>query len=146
MSVTVPAMRAKMGSRTYYIGKMRASELSGQVGIASELEDWTSLELEDVYQRDLNIKRVTQVIAPYLAESPDRFFGSIIVWARDESVIEFERIMDVVPEIKIPKAYESSLNDLGVIVIGGDGRATQSGLVALDGQHRLAAIREVVQG
>jgi DNA sulfur modification protein DndB len=54
--------------------------------------------------------------------------------------------MDFVPEIKIPKAYESSLNDLGVIVIGGDGRATQSGLVALDGQHRLAAIREVVQG
>ena len=71
MSVTIPAIRAKMGSRTYFIGKMRASELSGQVGVASELQDWASRELEDLYQRDLNNIRVQQIIAPYLATNPE---------------------------------------------------------------------------
>lgn len=146
MSVTIPSIRAKMGSRTYYIGKMKARELSGSVGIASELQEWASLNLEDIYQRDVNRRRVTQEIAPYLANNPDRFFGAIIVWARDESVIQFERIMDVVGDARIPKAYSSSLSDLGVIVIGGDDKTTTSQLVALDGQHRLAALREVTQG
>jgi len=146
MSVTVPAMRAKMGSRTYYIGKMCARELAGSVGIASELEDWSSLTLEDIYQRDINRKRVSQEIAPYLANNPDRFFGAIIIWARDESVIAFEPILEITSNVKVPKAYAGSLDDLGVIVIGGDERTTTSQLVALDGQHRLAALREVTQG
>jgi len=144
MSVTIPAIRAKMGSRTYFIGKMRASELSGQVGVASELQDWASRELEDLYQRDLNNIRVQQIIAPYLATNPDRFFGSLIIWVRNQEAIEFESITDIVPDIKL--AYRGAVRDLGVVVIGSNGQSTQSGLVALDGQHRLAALRHVVQG
>lgn len=144
MSVTIPAIRATMGSRTYFICKMRASELSGSVGVASELQDWSSRGIEDIYQRDLNNKRVEQDIAPYLASNPDRFFGSIIVWARDQSAIEFESVLDLADNIKL--AYRDALKSLGVIVIGSDGKSTQSGLVALDGQHRLAALRHVVQG
>jgi len=144
MSFVIPVIRAKMGSRTYFIGKMRASELSGSVGVASELQDWSSRELEDIYQRDLNNKRVEEIIAPYLATSSDRFFGSIIVWARDESAIEFESITDNVDNVKL--AYKDAAKSLGVVVIGSDGNSTQSGLVALDGQHRLAALRHVVQG
>jgi DNA sulfur modification protein DndB len=133
-----------MGSRTYFICKMRASELSGSIGVASELQDWNSRELEDIYQRDLNNKRVEQIIAPYLASNPDRFFGSIIVWARDASAIEFESFEQLVGNS--PLAYRDALKSLGVIVIGSNGDSTQSGLVALDGQHRLAALRHVVQG
>ena len=146
MSVVIPAIRATMGSRTYYICKMRASELAGSVGVASELQDWSTRELEDIYQRDLNNKRVEQTIAPYLASNPDRFFGSIIVWARDQSAIEFENVLDLAKNIEIKMAYRDASKSLGVIVIGSDGNSTQSGLVALDGQHRLAALRHVVQG
>ena len=144
MSVVIPAIRATMGSRTYFISKMRASELSGSIGVASELQDWSYRELEDIYQRDLNNKRVEQIIAPYLASNPDRFFGSIIVWARDAKAIEFESALDHTDNIKL--AYKDALKSIGTITIGGDGNSTQNGLVALDGQHRLAALRHVVQG
>jgi DNA sulfur modification protein DndB len=141
MSVTVPVITARMGSRDYYITKMTAFELAGQVGIASELTDWKELTLEELYQRDLNRKRVEQEIAPYLANARDRFFGSIIVWILGDDVVTFETVGDFV---SVSAAYARAAKSLGFLII--DNSQRRSGLVALDGQHRLAALREVVQG
>lgn len=141
MSVTVPVITARMGSRDYYITKMTAFELSSSVGIASELDDFGALTLEDLYQRDLNKKRVEQEIAPYLANAKDRFFGSIIVWILGDGVVRFEPAGDLV---SVRAAYTSAARSLGFLTI--DNTEQRSGLVALDGQHRLAALREVVQG
>lgn len=129
-----------MGSRDYYIAKMSASSLSGQVSIASELDDWDNLTLDDLYQRDLNRKRVEQDIAPYLANTADRFFGSIIILIRDHEAITFEEVMKFSDNMLA--AYRSHSSDIGFLTIG----SKQGGLVALDGQHRLAALRHVVQG
>jgi len=141
MSVTVPVITARMGSRDYYITKMTAFELSGQVGIASELTDWNALTLEELYQRDLNRKRVEDEIAPYLANAKDRFFGSIIVWILGDEVVTFEPVGEFV---SVSAAYSRAAKSLGFLII--DNSQQRSGLVALDGQHRLAALREVVQG
>lgn len=141
MSVTVPVITARMGSRDYYITKMTAFELAGQVGIASELTEWNELTLEELYQRDLNRKRVEQEIAPYLANARDRFFGSIIVWILGEDVVTFETVGNFV---SVSAAYARAARSLGFLII--DNSQQRSGLVALDGQHRLAALREVVQG
>jgi len=129
-----------MGSRDYYIAKMSASSLSGQVSIASELDDWENLTLDDLYQRDLNRKRVEQDIAPYLANTADRFFGSIIILIRDHDAITFEGVAEVFDNMLA--AYRNHSQDIGFLTIG----SKQGGLVALDGQHRLAALRHVVQG
>lgn len=129
-----------MGSRDYYIAKMSASSLSGQVSIASELDDWENLTLDDLYQRDLNRKRVEQDIAPYLATTADRFFGSIIILIRDHEAITFEGVINFSDNMLA--AYRSHSSDIGFLTIG----SRQGGLVALDGQHRLAALRHVVQG
>jgi DNA sulfur modification protein DndB len=140
MSTLIPAIRSRMGSRNYYIAKMSAAELAGQVAIASELEDWKTQTLEDVYQRELNKKRVEQEIAPYLANTADRFFGSIIILIRDRNAISFEGALQFSQNMLA--AYRSHAEDIGFLTIG----SKQGGLVALDGQHRLAALRHVVQG
>ena len=140
MSTTIPAIRSRMGSRDYYIAKMSAAELAGQVSIASELEDWKTQTLEDVYQRELNKKRVEQEIAPYLATTADRFFGSIIILIRDRNAISFEDVLQFSDNLLA--AYRNHAHDIGFLTIG----SKQGGLVALDGQHRLAALRHVVQG
>ena len=134
-----------MGNRTYFVGKMRARDICQQVGIAAELEDWKQLTIEELYQRDLNRRRVEREIAPYLVNTDDRFFGSIIVLVNDPDSIEFETISDF--EAKLPKSYELASRDLGFLTVGTGNRAASSGaLVALDGQHRLAALRMTVQG
>jgi len=140
MATLIPAIRSRMGSRDYYVAKMRAIELSGQVSIASELDDWKNLTLDDIYQRDLNRKRVEQEIAPYLANTADRFFGSIIILIKDESAITFEGVMTF--QENMLAAYRNHASDIGFLTIG----SKQGALVAIDGQHRLAALRHVVQG
>ena len=142
MSTTVPAITARMGSRTYYIAKMRASELAMQVSVASELAEWRELSLNELYQRKLNEKRVQQEIAPYLAKTEDRFFGSIIVWVTGDDVVEFEPVAE---QINVRAPYREAAESIGFLILG-PSSSGESGLVALDGQHRLAALRNVVQG
>ena len=143
MTVTVPAITAHMGSRNYYIVKMSAADLSGQVSVASELAEWKELNLDELYQRKLNEARVEQDIAPYLATHPDRFFGSIIVWVLNPNVISFEPVSK---HVDVMAALKASVQSIGVLVIDAATAGDHSGLVALDGQHRLAALRRVVQG
>lgn len=142
MSTTIPVIKATMGSRDYYISKMTASELSGQVGIASQQSDWQELTLNELYQRKLNEKRVEQDIAPYLANTKDRFFGSIIVWIIEPDVAVFEPVSKM---IDVLKSYESAAKSLGFLTLDSTRTRNQSGLIALDGQHRLAALRKVVR-
>jgi DNA sulfur modification protein DndB len=145
MPTLVPAIRARMGTRTYYVGAMRAREVAQQVGVASELENWEQLTIEELYQRELNRRRVEQEIAPYLVNTADRFFGSIIVLVKDPSSIAFETMGDL--GVSLPAGVRMAMQDLGILTVGLGSRATGSGaLVALDGQHRLAALRDVVQG
>ena len=145
MTTTIPALRADMGTWTYYITRMRAAEICEQVGIASETEEWESLSIEDLYQRDLNNRRVEKQIAPYLAQNKDRFFGSIIVMVRDERSVEFEGIAKISNDV--PISYRNLSDDIGFLTLGISVEGAPSvGLVALDGQHRLAALRYVVRG
>lgn len=131
-----------MGSRNYFITKMRAAELTGQVAVASELQDWSRLTLEELYQRAVDEKRVKQDIAPYLVSTSGRFFGSIVVWILSPEAVEFESVTGFAT---IRAAYRNASESLGFLTI--NGRVGGSGgLVALDGQHRLSAFREVVQG
>ena len=48
MTTTIPALRADMGTWTYYITRMRAAEICEQVGIASETEEWEGISITGV--------------------------------------------------------------------------------------------------
>lgn len=135
MGITRACIVGQMGSVKYYETTMRARELANSVRPAKETDGWASASIEERIQRDLNLNRIKQTIVPYLAQHPDRFFGSFIVLT-DPGAIEFEPLADIVGTL--PAAYRKATEAVGFITID------KGELIALDGQHRLMAFREVI--
>ncbi|MER6279772.1 DNA sulfur modification protein DndB [Streptomyces sp900105245] len=131
------AIRAKMGSTPYYVTTMKVSDLVQIARPASEQEEWATTGLTERLQRELNDIRVRTEIAPYLANSPDRFFGAIILLLDSDEEPEFEPLSEVAKSL--PKAYRSTMgkDSFGFLTIDSGER------IILDGQHRFAALREV---
>jgi DNA sulfur modification protein DndB len=94
------------------------------------------MTIDDRMQRVPNLARIRKEIAPYLANHPDRFFGSLIVLAPKGSVT-FEPIDSLT---SLPAAYSVDSKNIGFVTLG------KGENIALDGQHRLIALREVIQG
>ncbi|MFE2639341.1 DNA sulfur modification protein DndB [Streptomyces scopuliridis] len=132
------AIRAKMGSTPYYVTTMRVSDLVQIARPASEHEEWATTGLTERLQRELNSSRVRTEIAPYLANSPDRFFGALILLLDADEEPEFESFTELAKTL--PKAYRSAMSrdSFGFLTIESGDR------IILDGQHRFAALREVV--
>jgi DNA sulfur modification protein DndB len=137
MAITRPALRGKMGSTTYYEVTMTARELTNSVRPARETDSWATASIDERIQREVNESRVMSTIVPYLAQHPDRFFGSFIVLV-PPGAIEFEPLTDLIKDL--PAAYRSSSSNIGYLTID------KGELIALDGQHRLLAFRKVIQG
>lgn len=116
---------------------MTARELTNSVRTARETDDWATAGIDERIQREVNKGRVQKTIVPYLAQHPDRFFGSFIVLAQPGS-LEFEPLSGLLKDL--PAAYRSQAEELGFITFG------SGELIALDGQHRLMAFREVITG
>ncbi|MFJ6443881.1 DNA sulfur modification protein DndB [Streptomyces sp. NPDC091649] len=137
MATLHTAIRAKMGSTPYYVTTMKVSNLVQVARPASEKEDWATTGLTERLQRELNDTRVRTEIAPYLANSADRFFGAIIVLLDSDEEPEFEPLSEVAKSL--PTAYRSTMgkDSLGFLTIDSGER------IILDGQHRFAALREV---
>ncbi|SDO35060.1 DNA sulfur modification protein DndB [Nakamurella panacisegetis] len=133
-----PAIRGRIGSTDYYQVTMSARELAGVVRPASELEEWTRWTIGERIQRDVAVTRVREELVPYLLRARDRFFGSLIVLAYEPDVFEFEAL-DLV-NATVHAAHRDAAERMGFLTVDG-GR-----LVALDGQHRLVALREIVNG
>ena len=49
--VTIGVQKAKLGSTVYYIGKMRAGELIGNVGFVAVLPEWSEMTADEKMQR-----------------------------------------------------------------------------------------------
>lgn len=135
MATVIPAIQARMGAITYYQTTMTAHELTGSMRVASERDNWASASIEERIQRDLNAKRVKEEIVPYLRKAPDRFFGSVIVLLMGAD-LEFEDVTQF--QLKVPAAQRSAAERMGFLNITGGER------IVLDGQHRFAALRDVV--
>jgi DNA sulfur modification protein DndB len=138
MAMTIPAIRGRMGTNDYYETKMRAQELVQAARVASERDTWASLSIEERLQREVTWKRVREEIVPYLAKSADRFFGSIIILIEDGE-IEFEPAGKYLSK-NVPAAYKKTFDHLGALTIDG------GQFIIIDGQHRWAALRAVIQG
>src|SRR5262249_27183700 len=103
---------------------------------AREMDEWANMGIDERMQRDPNLKRIRDEIVPYLAKSKDRLFGSLIILVY-KGTIAFEPIGDL--GTKIPAAYRKVAEKIGFITIDG------GELIALDGQHRLLALRAIIQ-
>ena len=140
MAGTISAMKGKFGSTEYYILTMKAKELAEKISIPSEMEDWKNMSLEEKEQRDINYARVKRQIAPYLANDPDRFFGAIIVAAKNFDPNNFESVLKMCKD-SMPHLYKSEAQNMGFLTFTG-----AELLIPLDGQHRVKAIKFAIEG
>jgi DNA sulfur modification protein DndB len=132
-----PAIRSHMGSWEYYVVKMSARELSENVKFGSEVyEDRT---LDEAIQRALNETRIKKDIITYLKRQPDRFFSSIVVAALGGEPKFYPVEITDDPQFAVFRDDERLNETFGVLKFDG----TQN-YYALDGQHRLAAIKTLL--
>ena len=141
MASVHPAMRGKFGSTEYFMITMKANNVASQLEIPKDMPDWSELELQERFQREINFNRVRKLIAPYLANDPDRFFGALIVDVLNPEGMEFEPLDNVLPSRNVPQLYQTAAQAFGFLTLSGGEM-----LVPLDGQHRLAAIKFALSG
>lgn len=132
--------RGKMGSTEYFLGKMPAGQLIDTVGLAAEMPEWEGMTADEKMQREPDINRVCNEIVPYFTNDTDRFFGCVVVdiYQGFDDVI-YEPITNIVKDL--PAAYQVPLKDVGFLTFPGKER-----LIALDGQHRILAIKIAIKG
>ena len=132
-----PAMRARMGDWQYYMVRMKMREIARKVQLAQDIyEDRT---IRDAVQRALGEKRAKAEIAGYLARRPDRFFSSIVVAAMEGEPSWHPVEMDTSTVPKIFASSSSMRDSFGVLSFGDEPK-----YYALDGQHRVAAIKLLI--
>lgn len=139
---TLWAQKAKLGSTEYYVAKMTVEDLVNTVGVAIELPEWKNMTPDEKIQREPDINRVVNEICPYFTEDEDRFFGSLIVdiYTGYDDVI-FEPITKFVDQETLAAAHNIALQNAGFLTLPGKER-----LIALDGQHRLLAMKLCLKG
>ena len=134
-----PAIKAQMGRWEYYLVRMSMRELAENIRYAEEIDGPT--QLSDAIQRELRRSRATKEIASYLVRQEDRFFSSIVV-----AVLEGEPRWHPVglednPEFTMLSSDRRLSEAFGVLTFNGE-----QDYYALDGQHRLSAIRQLLDG
>ena len=137
MSNFYPALRARMGEWNYYIVKMNMREVADMVHFAADIHKEATLS--DAIQRELKYSRVNNEIVRFLSRRRDRFFSSIVVAAigGDPKFFGIEIADDERFELL---ADDKRLNEtFGVLRFDGS-----QNYFALDGQHRLAAIKALL--
>lgn len=136
---TIPAIEARMGTSHYYQAIMSARELAATVRPAMDFAEFDSFMAHERMQRKLSEERVEQEIVPYLTKTAERFFGSIIVLVYRPEKFTFESLEDL-KRGGLSGPYLSLNSRIGALSISG------GKLFALDGQHRLHALRTVTSG
>ncbi len=123
MFVHVPAMRGKIGSRTYYACLMPMSAIPNLF----KFTNWIDFSPEDREQRVLNENRVPDITDYIVEHENDYLFASITASYKSDPVFE-------------PTATREAEGAIGILKLKlGDE------LVINDGQHRCAAIVEALK-
>ena len=132
-----PAIQARMGSWTYYIMRMTMRDVAESVRFAADM--WADRTLDEAIQRVLDEGRVKKEIVQYLTRQDHRFFSSIVIAALGGNAEWIPLEISEVPSMQLLSNYEPLQDTFGVLRF--DGRQKY---YALDGQHRLCAIKALI--
>lgn len=137
MATMYPAIEASMGNWTYYIVKLKVGDLAREVSLSSDVhQDKT---LDDAIQREVQESRARENLVVYLHSREDRFLNSIVVAALGGSPTFTSLQLADTPENQVFKAMQVD-QSFGVLTFAGGEK-----YYALDGQHRLAAIKAIME-
>ena len=90
MPTTIPALRGNFGANEYWVTTMNIGEFVRMVQFPQELKEWETLTIEEKYQREISLNRVRRQIAPYFANDPDRFSGSLVLAVMNHDDMTFD--------------------------------------------------------
>lgn len=135
----LPALKGRFGIRFYYVALMSLGDVARLIKVGKEI--YSNEELSKMIQRELKEGRAKE-IADYLRKRDERFFNSMVVGvyggAPDWKPFQ---IVSGVSDIDPSSLPLDTINSFGFLKLSGDER-----LFPLDGQHRLAGIREALAG
>lgn len=132
-SLYLPALRAQMGDRIYYISFMSMKDVTERVSLAEEIHK--SGQLNALIQRQLS-ERAPEVKG-YLLEQNQRFFGAFVigVYGGHPQWVELE--IESRPHVELDNDVIEQLNgSIGILILNENEK-----LFALNGQHQVAGIR-----
>lgn len=142
MTSCYPALRGRFGRTEYFLTAMAVSDLVDRVKFPVEMPEWKSYSIEERYQRNLNMKRVVDELAPYFAQDDNRFSGSLVLAVQNDEKMIFEELSKVTGRLdSLPGLYKDAASEMGFVVMSG-----QEVLVPLDGQHRAKAFKVAIEG
>ncbi len=127
-----------MGSWVYYSCLMQFADISSRVSFADDIHEHQGLS--DMIQRTLTRTRRRQ-IANYIKTEPQRFFNSLVVavYGGEPNWHALTNVRNTREEDLLKDISPETVESVGFLTLRGDEE-----LFALDGQHRLAGIKEVV--
>lgn len=132
-----PGMRAHMGRWSYYVVKMTMREVAEGVKFASDV--YSNKTLDDALQRTLDESRVKRDLVSYLQRQQDRFFNSLVVAAIGGAPKWYPVSIEDDPRFEVFRDDERLNTTFGILSFDGS-----QNYYALDGQHRLSAIKALV--
>ena len=134
----LPALRGVMGNWVYYSCLMTLKDLSTRVRFAEDVHEHA--ELSQLIQRALRRKR-TRAIADYIKTQPQRFFNSLViaVYGGEPNWHALTNVRNQSIDDLLENLRHETRESVGFLTLRGDEL-----LFALDGQHRLAGIKAIV--
>lgn len=142
MTSCYPALRGKFGRTEYFLTTMPVGDLVDRVKFPVELPEWKDYSIEERYQRNLNMKRIEEEMAPYFAQDDNRFTGSLVLAVQNNEKMTFEHLSKLTGDLDaLPDMYKGAAGEMGFVVMFG-----QEVLVPLDGQHRAKAFKKAIEG
>ena len=132
---TFPALRCAMGDWIYYVTCFRFSDVVEWVKKTDEIH--SSEELRDLIQREIS-KRV-QPITEYLLEQKERFFNAIVLGVYRGAPQWYPIEVGKSPVLGDPELDDDARESIGLLRFTGDEK-----IFAIDGQHRVVAIKETL--
>ncbi len=137
-ALTLPALRARMGDRVYYIACMRLGDLRDRVSEVSMIHK--SETLSTLIQRAIQKGHATN-IASYLIRpnNDERFFNALVIGVYGGSPEWYE--LAVRGNMEHPEGPGEDLEGIvGYLRLDGTER-----LFAIDGQHRVVGIKQALE-
>lgn len=130
-----PAIRGKMGEWDYYMVQMPMKNAALEIDFAHDVEQEADKTLSSAIQRELSEGRVKNGLVDFLAKREDRFFSSLVVAAKGGNPQFYNVGLAADPQFAL-FADQGLDRNFGVLTFDGN-----QGYYALDGQHRLKAIK-----
>jgi DNA sulfur modification protein DndB len=131
-----PALRCIMGDWVYYVTFLRFFDVEFWIKKTDQIH--RSEKLREMIQRELT-PRVAP-IADYLIEQKERFFNSIVVGVYEGDPKWYPLEINDSPSKGKLRLDHDAATSIGVLVFNGEEK-----LFAIDGQHRVEAIKEALK-